>query len=448
MRRNLALSTLLTFCVPVCVAAQGTGGAKCDPDNGGLKLPAGFCATVFADSVQGARQIVVAPNGDVFIARSGANGGVFMLRDADRDGHAEMRRAAATGFRSTSIALFDGYIYTEASPPPAQRGAGTPAGTPGPTVSIIRYPLKAGEMALSGTPDTIVKGITGGPGHSSRNFAITRDGILYVNIGSATNSCQERDRAPRVPGANPCTELETRAGIWKFDARKQHQTPSAANHFARGIRNAVGVATHPTDGRLWTTQHGRDDLASWFPKLGIDSVAAIRYNAENPAEELMQVNQNDDFGWPYCYYSVEQNHLVQSPEYGGDGKTTGDCTKKKEPVAVFPGHWAPNGLLFYTGSMFPARYKNGAFIAFHGSWNRAPEKQAGFNVVFQPLKDGKADGKYEIFADGFAPNIGSGRANAASGARRPTGFGQGPDGALYIADDTGGRIYRVVATGR
>jgi glucose/arabinose dehydrogenase len=174
----------------------------------------------------------------------------------------------------------------------------------------------------------------------------------------------------------------------------------------------------------------------------------VHYNAENPAEELLQVNRGDDFGWPYCYYATDEHHLVLGPEYGGDGKKTGDCARKKEPVTVFPAHWAPNALFFYTGSMFPARYKGGAFIAFHGSWNRAPEPQAGYNVVFQPLNAEKPAGSYEVFADGFAPNVASGRTAPAGGAHRPTGFAQGPDGALYLSDDAGGRIYKIVYTGK
>ncbi len=181
-----------------------------------------------------------------------------------------------------------------------------------------------------------------------------------------------------------------------------------------------------------------------WKELDLDSAAAQKYNAENPAEELMQVNQGDDFGWPYCYYAVNAKHLVLAPEYGGNGKEVGQCAQKKEPVATFPGHWAPNALMFYTGAQFPAKYRSGAFIAFHGSWNRAPEPQGGFNVVFQPLDAaGKAGGRYEVFADGFSPNIGSGRASAAGGAHRPTGLAQAPDGSLYVADDTGGRIYRI-----
>ena len=445
MRRASAMALLAVLSIPAVALAQNA--AACAPDNVGIKLPPGFCASLFADSLPAPRQVAVAANGDVFVAAQGGRGGaggVIVLRDQDNSGRVDVREQFASGAASSSLVLFDGYLYTEAQPPRPQRGqqqSGPPA-----TASIVRYPLKAGELKPSGPADTIVQGLPFTPGHYTRNFVIGRDGALYVNIGSATNNCQTRDRARGEPGVNPCVELETRAGIWKFDARKKNQTPSAANHFAKGIRNAVGIAINPADGRLWVTQHGRDDLASWFAQLGMDSVAAIKYNAENPAEELMQVSQGDDFGWPYCYYSLVERKRVQAPEYGGDGKKVGDCASKKEPVATFPGHWAPNGLFFYTGSALPAKYKNGAFIAFHGSWNRAPEPQAGFNVVFQPLRDGKAVGGYEVFADNFAPNIGTGR--GAGGSRRPTAVGQTADGALLIVDDAGGKIYKVMSTGK
>jgi glucose/arabinose dehydrogenase len=360
-----------------------------------------------------------------------------------KSGEAPKRERFAGGFPSSQVALFDNHLYVEVIP------AQPPRGSDPSTVSttIVRYPLTSGSLTPSGKPDTIVEKIPAFPGHSTRNFAIAPDGSLYLNIGSPTNACQPpaQDRAPSTPpGENPCKQLDTRAGVWKFDARKMHQSPSASNHFARGIRNAVGIAVHPGDSKLWTTQHGRDQLYDWRGKLGLDSAAAQKYNAENPAEELMQVNQGDDFGWPYCYYAVDSKRLVLAPEYGGNGKDVGQCAQKKEPVATFPAHWAPNALMFYTGSQFPAKYKSGAFIAFHGSWNRAPEPQGGFNVVFQPLDGaGKSAGRYEVFADAFSPNIGSGRASAASGAHRPTGLAQAPDGSMYVADDTGGRIYRI-----
>jgi glucose/arabinose dehydrogenase len=438
MRRLLVLVSAAAL-----IPSARAGAQRAGCDDAGLKLPAGFCATIFADSLPGVRSIAVAPNGDLFVALSGRGGGLVALRDAGKAGKATQRERLASGFNSAQVAIHDGHLYAEVMPV-VQRGANN-AGSPPRTTSIARFPMKKGELAI-GDADTVVKGIVNNPGHYTRNFAITKDGVLYLNIGSATNSCQEKDRAPRVPGVNPCVETDTRAGIWKFDAKKSDQTPSASNHFARGIRNAVGI-TIASDGKVWATQHGRDDLQSWFAALGMDSAAALHYGAENPAEELLQVNQGDDFGWPYCYYSADEKHLVLAPEYGGDSKKTAQCAQKKEPVATFPGHWAPNALMFYTGSQFPAKYRNGAFIAFHGSWNRAPEAQAGFNVVFQPLANGKASGRYEVFADNFSTNIGTGRATAAGGAHRPTALATGTDGSLYVADDTGGRIYRITYTG-
>jgi glucose/arabinose dehydrogenase len=429
MRRFLSAPALLLMALPAVVCSQTGGRAggrtapKCDPDNAGLKLPAGFCATVFADSVVGARHLTIAPNGDVLVSSGGRGGGVWVLRDENGDGKADKRAQFASGFSSSEVAIFDGHLYTETS------------------TAILRFAYTSGALN-GGKPDTIVEGMPGGGAHRVKTFAIDRNGALYVNFGTATNSCQQADRTKESPGKQPCDEVEIRGGIWKFDAQKLHQTPSPATHFARGIRNAVGIAMSPLDGRLWTTQHGRDGLGGEEAGAG-QWPNSVHYNAENPAEELLQVNQNDDFGWPYCYYAVDEKHLVLAPEYGGDGKKQGDCAKKKEPVATFPAHWAPNGLMFYTGSTFPARYKNGAFIAFHGSWNRAPEEQAGFNVVFQPLNGDKAAGAYEVFADGFALN----RVGRGGGNHRPTGLAQGPDGSLYVADDALGRVYKIVYSG-
>ena len=132
-----------------------------------------------------------------------------------------------------------------------------------------------------------------------------------------------------------------------------------------------------------------------------------------------------------------------APEYGGDGTDVGRCAQKKLPIATFPGHWAPMSLLFYTGTHFPERYRNGAFIAFHGSWNRAPLPQAGFRVVFVPMSAGRTSGDWETFADGFA----GGRLDPGAAAHRPTGLAQGPDGALYVTDDQRGRIWKVMYRG-
>jgi mono/diheme cytochrome c family protein len=188
------------------------------------------------------------------------------------------------------------------------------------------------------------------------------------------------------------------------------------------------------------TQHGRDQLAENWPKL-----YTPRQGADQPAEELLQLERGADYGWPECYYDTTAHKLVLAPEYGGDGgKAVGPCAGKREPIAYLPAHWAPLSVLPYNQTEFPERYRGGAFIAFHGSWNRAPFEQEGYNVVFVPFSGGKPSGGYEIFADGFAgPVRDPGRA-----AHRPTGLAVGPDGALYIADDVRGRIWRVVYRGK
>jgi glucose/arabinose dehydrogenase len=415
--------------VPVTLAAQAAprvrADVRCAADNGGITVPRGFCATVFADSLPGPRHLVVAPNGDVFVSLQGRGagvpGGVMALRDRDRDGVAEERKKIGGDFRSSEVALFDGHLYAEN------------------TTAVLRFPMRAGELESSGDADTVVKDLPRG-GHAFKTFALGRDGSLYVNVGSPSNACQQVDRTLESPGKDPCPELDTRAGIWRFDARKLGQTQATGEHFARGIRNAVAIVINPSDNALYVMQHGRDQLFDNWPKLFNDTVSA-----EVPGEEMFRVNRGDDFGWPYCYFDPQQKKKVLAPEYGGDGKKVERCASKQGNVAYFPGHWAPNGLLFYTGSMFPARYRQGAFVAFHGSWNRAPLPQGGFKVVFQPMRSGRASGDYEVFADGFATNLNVERGSGANVNRRPTGLAQGPDGALYVTDDVGGRIWKIVA---
>ncbi len=394
----------------------------CDPDNGGITLPDGFCAVVVADQVGRARHLAVAPNGDLFVALengrgAAAQGGVLALRDTNGDGKADVRESAGPE-GGTGIALGKGALYFSTA------------------TTVYRFALPAGRLKPVGEPSVIVKDLPGG-GHNARNLALSGDGkVLFVNVGSPSNVCQVADRSNESPGKDPCPELATRAGIWRFDAGKPDQTEETGTHFATGIRNAVGMVVAP-DGQLWSTQHGRDQLFQNWPKL-----FTVEQSAEKPSEELLRVNQGDDFGWPYCYHDGELGHLVLAPEYGGDGKQVGRCAQKKEPALAFPGHWAPDGLLFYTGSQFPGSYRGGAFIAFHGSWNRAPLPQAGYRIVFVPFQDGKPAGTYQTFADGFWHENGTGPQH------RPVGLAQGPDGSLYVTDDAAGRIWRIIYKGR
>jgi glucose/arabinose dehydrogenase len=403
-------------------AAGPSGRPACDPDDGGIKLPEGFCALVVADDVGYARHIAVAPNGDLYVALEGGRlggGGVLALRDTTGDGKADVKERFG-GEGGTGLLLRDGMLFFA------------------PDDKVLRFRLDAGVLVPSSKAEEIVDGLPANGGHTAKSVAVGSDGSLYVNVGSRTNSCQEEDRNLESPGIDPCTELEHRAGIWRFDSGRTNQSFRDGERFATGLRNVVALTIHPRSGALYGLQHGRDQLFQNWPKL-YDSKAG----AEKPAEEMVRLEKGDDFGWPYCYDDPALGKLVLAPEYGGDGKEVGRCAGKKPPVHAFPAHWAPIGVLFYTGEQFPDRYRGGAFIAFHGSWNRAPEPQGGYNLTFLPFEGERPAGEFEVFADGFAGSTKDPR----NAAHRPTGLAQGPDGSLYVADDQGGRIWRILYTG-
>ena len=302
----------------------------------------------------------------------------------------------------------------------------------------MRYSLPEGAIVPRGPGDTIVSGLPLGGDHPMHPFIINPEGLMYVDVATATNSCQLKNRTLKSPGADPCAELETRGGIWLYDANKTNQTFSAAERFATGIRNAEGFTIDPS-GRVFVTQHGRDQLrANWPDLYKPDQEATL------PAEELLLLKAKGDYGWPECYYDSFEEKLVLAPEYGGDGgKTAGVCANKMGPIAAFPAHWAPNAMVRYDKEQFPAHYREGVFIAFHGSWDRAPYAQSGYNVVFQPIAGDRASGPCEIFADGFAGAVKS----PAKAEHRPSGLAVGPDGSLYVSDDIHGRIYRIMYRG-
>ena len=436
----LAAAGALASAAPTCLAARagaasaGAANPACPGDDTGLKLPGGFCATIFADGIGHARHLVVSTEGVVYANTwSGRyyhddaphDGGFLVaMHDTSGSGKADIVRRfgetpASGGHGGTGMALFAGSLYAESDD------------------KIVKYHLGANVIPPPGPPETVVFGLPLNGDHPMHPMAIDAGGNLYVDSGSASNSCQAQDRTLDSPGLRPCQELETRGGVWRFDAAKTEQAFSPAQRYATGIRNAEGYALDAAGSRVFVTQHGRDQLHSTFPNV----IKAAEQEATLPAEELLLLEKDGDYGWPYCYFDPFQKKLVLAPEYGGDGRRSGECATKLRPVAVFPAHWAPNAAVYYDRQQFPARYRNGVFIAFHGSWNRAPYAQAGYNVVFQSVSGGGA--RCEIFATGFAGST----VSPSKAAHRPAGLAVGPDGALYVADDVQGRIYKITYRG-
>jgi len=410
----------LLLLVLVLVAAQparAQGRRFCAADNAGLTLPAGFCAMMVADSVGQSRHIVALPNGDLVAALEGNSGGVLVLRDADGDGVMETRRKFGPR-GGTGIAAYGGFLYF------------------GLNNTILRWAWPAGTLEPEGSPDTVVAGLPAGRQHSAKNIAIATDGSLYVNIGAPSNSCQERDRQAGSMGMDPCPILDSAGGIWRFDARRTGQTRADGHRFATGLRNVVSLSVDPSNGSVYGVMHGRDQLNTIFPALYDE-----RANAEKPAEELFRFEDGGNYGWPYCYYDPDLRLKVRMPEYGGDGHSVGNCATFGQPLMGFPAHYAPNATAIYRATQFPASYRGGLFIAFHGSWNRAPLPQEGYNVVFVPMANGRPSGEWTVFAEGFRGD------RNAQAAHRPCGLAVAPDGSLYVSDDRGGRIYRISYVG-
>jgi len=398
---------LIPLAAAVLLAFRRQDAPACDADNAGLVLPSGFCATLYA-SVPGVRHVAVAPNGDVFASGS-RRGGVVGLRDRKGTGHADTTVTFGTG-TGTGIAIGPDAIYFA------------------PDDRVIRFAWTPGSLTPNDQGTIVVSGLPAG-GHTAKTLALSRDGGIFVDHGSATNSCQVADRVGKSPGKQPCPELPTRAGTWRYDSRKANQTPADGEHWTTGVRNGMAIAINPTTGALWGATHGRDQLSDW----GMSATD----NAEKPAEEFGLFAKGADYGWPYCYYDPIEKKKVQAPEYGGDGIKPGDCAQKTQPAIAFPGHWAPMSLAFVPGNGFGPGFAGGAFLAFHGSWNRAPLPQAGYRVVFIPFRNGQPTGQYSTFATG------------AGGATslRASGVAMAPDGrALFIASDAAGKIWRVIPT--
>jgi len=410
------------FCLSISLAAFATGNdgiKKAAEDNAGLKLPAGFTAVKISENIGRARHIAVTAQGNVYVKSSRLyNGkGILFMKDLNGDGIIDTVMGFGK-YTGTGIAIKNGYLYASSDE------------------EVFRYKLNdKNEVINPDQPEKIITGLINRHQHESKSIALDNEGNIYVNIGAYANACQEKDRTLHSKGRTPCPILDSAGGIWQFKADKSNQTYGDGIRYATGLRNVVGLDWNNQTNSLFVMQHGRDQLHDNWPEL-FDS----KQSAELPAETMYELHKGSNAGWPYVYYDPIQHKKILAPEYGGDGKTEGG-KDAQDPTVAFPAHMAPNAILFYTGNQFPEKYKNGAFIAFHGSWNRAPEPQKGYLVAFVPFKNGKPSGDWEIFADDFAGGDEFMSPNKAK--HRPTGLAQGPDGSLYVTDDVKGAVYKI-----
>ena len=401
---------ILSACKNADKSTDSTSTASRPLTAAGLTLPTGFSAVVLAENLGGPRHLVVTPQGDIYVKQENSSGGKGVAVYHD-DGDRATLKTSFGNYGGTGITIKNGYLYASSNS------------------DIYRYKLNDKNEVIDATkPETVVSGLTNKRMHNSKSIVLDNEGNIYVNIGAYSNICSELDKDKKG-----CPVLDDAAGIWQFKADKLNQKQSDGVKYATGLRNVVGLDWNQQDNQLFVMQHGRDALHDLFPAM-----YTTKQSADLPSECMFALKKGDNAGWPYVYYDWMQQKVMVGPEYGGDGKKEADA-KYLRPAAGYPGHFAPDGLLFYTGSQFPEKYKNGAFIAFHGSWNRAPEPQEGYCVVFQPFKNGKPDGKYEVFADGFA-----GPDKSPGGAlHRPCGLAQGPDGSIYVTDDQKGTLYKI-----
>lgn len=405
---------------------------KADELNGGLYLPGGFEALVVTEGVGPSRHIAVNDNGDIYVklrTATGRNGNVA-LRDEDNDGKADIVERFGDypndGKFGTEMKINDGYLYFSSE------------------LVVYRQKLKKNKLIPEGKPEIILVDPYPIRWHNAKSLAFDDEDNIYVTFSAPTNACENWETKPNtystkdVKGEYPCEQLDILGGIWKFNKNKLGQSLKDGKRYATGIRSVVGLTWNKLNNSLYGVNHGRDFLHNHAPQYYSEWENTIL-----PAEEFMRIEDGDDYGWPYTYYDHFKNKRMLAPEYGGDGKKISDNYTK--PIMGLPAHWAPNDLLFYTGDQFPDRYKNGAFIAFHGSTNRVPYPQAGYVVGFIPFKEGVPSGKIEIFADGFAgKNI---LIDMEDANYRPMGLAQGPDGSLYISESKKGKIWRVFFSG-
>jgi len=394
-----------------------------------IRVSDGFTITQLADDIGAGRHLVARERPDgppdlyLMLRREKDGHGIAALRDSDGDGAYE-RVEYFGGFTGTGMDLYEGHLYASSR------------------TEVYRFPRwdNAGQLVPPGEPVMIAGGFPEQRPHAAKAFTFDNQGFLYVDSGAPSNACQQERRTKGSPGRRPCPELERSGGIWRFDAHKPGQDQMQDGHrYVTGLRHVVALDWNHDQDQLFLVMHGRDQLNSLFPEY-YDAEA----NARLPGEEFHRVSDGSNLGWPYTYWNPfrgENGERMVAPEYGGDGETASPNPDYQDPIYAFPAHWAPNDLLFYRGNQFPARYRNGAFVAFHGSWNRAPLPQGGYLVAFLPLdENGLPAGEFEVFASGF-PQMEMPSPRDAQ--YRPCGLAQDAAGNLYISDSRKGAIWRI-----
>ena len=372
-----------------------------------LGLPAGFSSSIIAEGLGGARHLAITPDGGIYVklSRLRDGKGIVYLKDNNGDGKYAIRNTFGD-FPGTGIAIRSGYLYASSND------------------AVYRYRLdKGGNVVNPGSPEKIVMGLVDHKRDNAKSIALDNKGDLFVVVGSYLNACLVDPNSTKSP--DPCPILDSVGGVWQFKTDRADQKISDAVHYATGFKNIVGITWNAQSGSLFVMQHGRGDLNSLFPNL-----YTPEQDKKLPAETMYEVRKGADGGWPYVYYDQFQHKKILAPEYGGDGKKTGN-RKSLNPIAVMPAHLGPNDVMFYTSNAFPAKFHNGAFIAFHG---KSPELDKGYLVAFVPFRNGKPAGNWEVFADNFL---------SGKDQHKPCGLAQGPDGSLFVCDDANGSIYKI-----